>query len=391
MTSTVSPSAAEPARATKPRITFVDVLRLLALAQMINGHTLDAVMLDSVREGPIFSWYNYVRGLVSVAFLLAAGFSYSLTTVAKLEEHKRDPALRRKRLGRGLLLLFLGYALQFRTGMLHDADHAPRMWAYFWRVDVLHCIGFGILAQEAITRVARTRREVALYATGLATVLVALAPIGDALSEPGPWSFLTNWLGQRGGSLFPVLPWSAYTLLGCAIATTVLPEGTRTPASYPWSRILGLAALALALRYVLRAVPYTLAVEDTAWGSRPEYFVAKLATVLFAVAVLALAMQRVPRLRRWVTTIAGETLIIYVFHLPVLYSFPWSPANVWPHALPLSRGLVVVAVMAVLCTAVGLGWSRSKPWRERMIDRARATLGGAAPSSAPAPTTSEPS
>ena len=376
----------------KPRITFVDVLRLMALAQMINGHTLDAVMVDSLREGPIFDRYNYMRGLVSVAFLLAAGFSYSLTTVAKLEEHKRDPALGRKRVGRGLLLLFLGYALQFRTGMLHDADYAPRLWAYFWRVDVLHCIGFGILAQEAITRLSRTRREVALYATGLATILVALAPIGDALSEPGPWSFLTNWLGQRGGSLFPILPWSAYTLLGCAIATTVLPEGTRTPASYPWPRILALAVVALGLRYALRAVPFTLAVEDAAWGSRPEYFVAKLATVLFAVAFLALVMQRVTRLPKWVTTIAGETLIIYVFHLPVLYSFPWSPANVWPHTLPLSEGFVVVAVMAVLCTGVGLGWAASKPWRGRTTERVRALLRASSSSEASATATpSEPS
>lgn len=375
----------------KPRITFVDVLRLMALAQMINGHTLDAVMVDSLREGPIFDRYNYMRGLVSVAFLLAAGFSYSLTTVAKLEEHKRDPALGRKRVGRGLLLLFLGYALQFRTGMLHDADYAPRLWAYFWRVDVLHCIGFGILAQEAITRLSRTRREVALYATGLATILIALAPIGDALSEPGPWSFLTNWLGQRGGSLFPILPWSAYTLLGCAIATTVLPEGTRTPASYPWPRILALAVIALGLRYALRAVPFTLAVEDTAWGSRPEYFVAKLATVLFAVAFLALVMQRVTRLPKWVTTIAGETLIIYVFHLPVLYSFPWSPANVWPHTLPLSEGFVVVAVMAVLCTGVGLGWAASKPWRGRTTERVRALLRASSSSEAAATSPSEPS
>lgn len=353
----------------KPRITFVDVLRLMALAQMINGHTLDAVMVDSVREGPIFFWYNYVRGLVSVAFLLAAGFSYSLTTVARFDDHKRDPKLRRKRLTRGLVLVFLGYLLQFRPAMLHDADYADRLFAYFLRVDVLHCIGFGILAQEAIMRIARTKREVPVYATALACVLVTLAPLGDSASAPGPWSFLTNWLGPRGGSLFPVLPWAAYTLLGCAIATVVLPDGTRTPASYPWPRILTLAGLAFALRFALRAAPWTLAVEDTAYGGRPEYFVAKLASVLLAVGTLAFVMQRVSHLPRWVTTIAGETLVIYVFHLPVLYMFSWSPATIWPRTLTLPEGLGVVAVMAVLCTGVGLGWSASAPWRDRAVDR----------------------
>jgi uncharacterized membrane protein len=381
-TSITTTDHAPSVAAAKPRITFVDVLRLLALTQMINGHTLDAVMVDSLRQGPWFDRYNYVRGLVSVAFLLAAGFSYSLTTVARLDDHRRDPALRRKRRNRGFLLLFLGYALQFRMGMLHDADYAPRMLAYFFRVDVLHCIGFGILAQEAIMSIARTKREVAVYATALALVIVALAPLGDAVSAPGPWSFLTNWLGQRGGSLFPVLPWSAYTLLGCAIATVVLPEGTRTPASYPWPRLLGLGVLALGLREVLRATPFTLAEQDTAWGSRPEYFVAKLATVLLAVGALALVMQSVRRLPKWVTTIAGETLVIYVFHLPVLYSFPWSPANVWPHTLGLGEGFGVVAVMAVLCVGVGLGWSASSEWRARSIERLARAVRPARPSDA---------
>jgi len=353
----------------KPRITFVDVLRLMALAQMINGHTLDAVMVDSVREGPIFFWYNYVRGLVSVAFLLAAGFSYSLTTVARFDDHKRDPALHRKRLFRGFLLIFLGYALQFRPAMLHDADYAPRLLSYFYRVDVLHCIGFGILAQEAIMRIARNKREVPVYAAGLAAILVALAPLGDAASAPGPWSFLTNWLGPRGGSLFPVLPWAGYTLLGCAIATVVLPEGTRTKASYPWPRVLAVGPLAMGLRFLPRAAPWSWAVSDTAYGSRPEYFVAKLASVLLAVGVLAFVMQPVTRLPRWVTTIAGETLIIYVFHLPVLYMFSWSPATVWPHTLALPEGLMVVLVMAVVCTTVGLVWAKSAPLRDRWIDR----------------------
>ena len=55
------------------RVELVDVLKLLALLQMVNGHTLDAVMDDALRRGPIFDRYVYLRGLVSVAFMLCAG------------------------------------------------------------------------------------------------------------------------------------------------------------------------------------------------------------------------------------------------------------------------------------------------------------------------------
>ncbi len=354
---------------TKPRITFVDVLRLMALAQMINGHTLDAVMVDSLRSGPIFEQYNYLRGLVSVAFLMAAGFSYHLTTVARFDLYKKDPSIGTKRVRRALLLLFLGYALQFHATMLGSGELAARQLAYFFRVDVLHCIGAGILLQEGIMRIARRKEHVPLLATGLATVLIALAPWGDSVSAPNPYAFITNWLGSRGGSLFPILPWAAYILLGVSIAGIALPDGTRTPGSYPWPRLLALMALSFGVRALLRASPFTWTLEDTAYGSRPEYVFAKLTSVLLAVAFLAFAMQRISRLPQWMTTLAGETLVIYVFHLPVLFSFWWSPGRRFAHALSLGEGLVVVAIMAVLCISVGLLWSATEARRTALITR----------------------
>ena len=74
------------------RVLFVDVLRLLALLQMIDGHTLDAVLSESVRTGEGFETYRFVRGLVSVAFLVVAGIgstsprsraSNSIATIAQ--------------------------------------------------------------------------------------------------------------------------------------------------------------------------------------------------------------------------------------------------------------------------------------------------------------------
>ena len=68
-----------------PRVLFVDVVRLCALLQMINGHTLDAVLALSERVGPGFERYRFARGLVSVAFLVVAGIAFFLTTLARFE------------------------------------------------------------------------------------------------------------------------------------------------------------------------------------------------------------------------------------------------------------------------------------------------------------------
>ena len=96
------------------RVHFVDVLRLIALAQMVNGHTLHAVLRPELRSGDFYSGYLWFRGLVSVAFMLVAGFAFHITTVARFEQHKADPAAMRRRLCARTLLAI-------RSGSLSSA------------------------------------------------------------------------------------------------------------------------------------------------------------------------------------------------------------------------------------------------------------------------------
>ena len=79
------------------RVVFVDVLRLIALAQMVNGHTLHAVLQATERQGEFYQGYLWFRGLVSVAFMLVAGLAFHITTLARFERHRSDPAARRRR------------------------------------------------------------------------------------------------------------------------------------------------------------------------------------------------------------------------------------------------------------------------------------------------------
>ena len=117
------------------RVLFVDVLRLLALLQMVNGHTLDAVLALSARQGAGFERYTYARGLVSVAFLVVAGVSFHLTTVARFARHRADAAAIRRRFVRGAQLVVVGYLLQVRwSGVYFDAVRAPAVKAYGYRV-----------------------------------------------------------------------------------------------------------------------------------------------------------------------------------------------------------------------------------------------------------------
>lgn len=342
-------ASATPARS-RARVVFVDVLRLLALLQMVNGHTLDAVMVDAVRSGPIFDRYVYLRGLVSVAFMLASGLAVHLTTFARFDAHRADRAARRARVRRALLLVAIGYGLHLNSGLLSD-DPATvaRCVAALARIDVLHTIGFSLLALEGIVAIARTAAQARALAIALGAILLLLAPLGS-LVPIGPVSQLwVGWVGHQGGSLFPITPWAAYVLFGAGLGGVLVPQGDG-PARAPL-RLAIAAAVTLVLSWAAGLVPLPAGVSH---ASEPGFVLEKLAVVLFLVAGIALATRRLSALPGWLATLAGETLVVYVLHFVLLFWTRWGPARVFPHVLSLPQALLVSLAMVLACIALGL-------------------------------------
>ena len=109
-----------PACGRAGRVVVVDALRLLATVQMVEGHTLDAVLALDLRSGAAFELWRWARGLTSVAFLFAAGLSFYLATVRRLDAHLASRAERRRRFTRGATLIGVGYALRAPLGALAD-------------------------------------------------------------------------------------------------------------------------------------------------------------------------------------------------------------------------------------------------------------------------------
>src|SRR5688572_13877118 len=103
-----------PARPTGQRLVFVDVLRLIAAVQMIQGHTIDALLGQAYRAGPWFELWTFTRGLTSTTFLITAGMAHVLANKAA-----RDPSSARKhRLRRALELVVIGYLMHAPVAVL---------------------------------------------------------------------------------------------------------------------------------------------------------------------------------------------------------------------------------------------------------------------------------
>jgi uncharacterized membrane protein len=371
----------------KPRVVVIDLLRLVALVEMINGHTLNVVLSEDIKSTEGFATFTWFRGLVSVAFMLASGLSFHLTTVSRLDRHRADPTGPRHRIRRALEIIAIGYVLRFPTEVFFgDFQAFARGLDRFLAVDVLQAIGLSLILLELFAMTFKRAWQVQLAAAFTGTLAIVLAPLGDALSARHVWPLLTNYVGHAGGSLFPLAPWSAYVLLGVVVGGIVLPQGAATPLRTYVSRLALLGAIAWGGARLLAHSPFTLWYPGLSYSSRPYQVISKFGVVLGATALLGLLFAPMRALPRIAQILAGETLAVYVFHLVVLYWTHWSIYARLRNSLDLSQGLMVSAALLVASVLVGFGWHQQKQLRARW--RAQRASAGASDESVPQETTS---
>lgn len=359
-------AAAPPSPARTPRIWFVDIVRVLASLQMVNGHTIDAVILPALKSGPFFDGYNWGRGLVSVGFLMVSGIAFHVSTLARFEKHRANPAAVGARYRRAVVVIAAGYFLGFPWGASSlDPAQASLAWTYFFSVGILHSIGAALLVLETLTLVARSARQVVWTAGLLAVLAFAAAPLADGTLEPGQAHMLPNWISHQGGSPFPLLPWTGHVFAGVVIGAMALPRGGQTPHRVVWSRLGLLAGGTWLLGTVLQAVPWTVVTAATHPSAQPAFVVANLAAVLFVTLVLSMLFASVRTLPRVLRVVAAETLAIYVFHLVVLFGFEVRLARRIGPTLELPQALAFAAFMIALTTTFALAWHELKAWRRR--------------------------
>ncbi len=357
---------APPRPAVTPRVWFVDIVRLLASLQMVNGHTIDAVILPALKAGPFFDNYNWWRGLVSVGFLMVSGIAFHVSTLARFERHRNNPGAVGARFRRALVVIAAGYFLGFPWGAWSpDPAQASLAWTYFFSVGILHSIGAALLVLETLTLVARSARQVVVAAGLLAVFAFSLAPLADATLERGHAHLLLNWLSHQGGSPFPLLPWTGHVFAGVVIGAIALPRGGHTPHRVVWSRLGGLAVGIWMAGQVLQAVPWTMVTTATHPSARPAFVVGNLAAVLCVTLVLSVLFAPVRTLPRVLRVIAAETLAIYLFHLVVLFGFEVRLARRIGPTLELPQALAFAAFMIALTSSFALAWHELKAWRSR--------------------------
>ncbi|MGA2080634.1 MAG: heparan-alpha-glucosaminide N-acetyltransferase domain-containing protein [Holophaga sp.] len=343
------------------RVHVLDFIRLAAMLLMVQGHTLDALVDPARMDVTSLPWSAWVdlRGLTAPMFMMISGAA----TVLGI---RYDPC---GRLSRAMLwhrvriactVIAIGYLMVFPAHRLADLRWVPTDgWRSFLKVNILQANGVTLLLLTALLCCARTVRRYAAFSLGAGLLILLAAPLGAQV----PWfrllpEGLAAYLSFDHGSLFPLLPTSAYMFLGAGLGALLLE--TPGPRRVRVFRLacLGAGAASLLVSLLAAHAPWALLPPEKAYQGAYAYTSARLGFALLAFGLLAWAAERSPGLAAACAPLGRRSLFVYVCHLAVIYGTPWTPGltSRWFHVMTVGQGLLGVALVGGLTYGAMQAW-----------------------------------
>jgi uncharacterized membrane protein len=194
----------------------------------------------------------------------------------------------------------------------------------------------------------------------LALLLIASAPIVWSTD----WSErttegLASYLSPRTGSQFPLVPWSAFILVGAALGQLYARWGAAHIARYANRALLVPGALLIAFSQWLTRHQVAL-FGSGLYAYVPGNMLLRTGACLALVGLVAHLSRRIAQLPHMFGAIAQESLLIYVLHLCVVYGSVWAPGllNIYgPTRTPLQvLPLVVLLIASMALAAYAWNW-----------------------------------
>lgn len=306
------------------RVDALDALRAFAVVQMVQGHTLDALLATSLRAGMAFEVWRWVRGLTAPAFLFCAGFAFVFA-------YRRRPDGTTRRLKRAALLIALGYGLRTPWLQLLSGEVSVGAWHDWALVDVLQCIGVSIALLEASERLPPQLRRWLLACVG--ALCFCAGPAGIPMPLP---TWLANYFGQ--GTLFALLPWSGHVAAGALCADLWFdPAGVRLS----WAPMLFIASAML--------------FDTVARGASAHAL--RLVCILALFGLLMRIVHRgSERVLRELRFVSASSLFVYVTHIVVVYAADIGLATRPGPTLSLALSLACAIGLILLSLALYVGY-----------------------------------
>jgi uncharacterized membrane protein len=348
----------------KVRYTFIDLLRGWAIILMIEPHVFNTFLLPELKQTGWFSVVSFINGLIAPAFLFVSGFVFEISSGSKLDDMRKLKLPFWKKLWRLVSIILIGYALHlpFRSLSKIINKSTPEQLQSFYSVDVLQCIGVGLLILFLLRLIIRSDKIYHYTLIGLTIVVTAVSPIfwrTEFTNYLHP--VFANYFNRLGGSLFPVFPWINFILVGAIFAKYFLDAASngKEEKFIKATTFTGIVMLFSGHLFYSGLFPGSL----TSILPNPVFFLERLGYVLFF-AALCWYFNKWRNVRKsFVLDASRASLLIYWLHLVIIYSVIWknnSLASLIGSTLNVWESIFVTIVLMVLMILTAKLWSWTK-------------------------------
>ncbi len=342
------------------RYDFVDFLRGIAMTVMIEVHIFNALLVNGLKTGTWFTVLNFVNGLVAPAFIFISGFAFTFS-FAGISETGRINFIRKKT-PRILLIILAGYTVHLPAFTLQGFRYVAgeRGLKEFYNVDVLQCIGTGLILLMLIAVVSKTAFSYRIIVSLTGAAIVIFSPLVwtvDFTSVlPG---FFASYFNELNGSYFPIFPWLGFMFAGSLTASIYSEAKEREKEFLKKTGLLGivLALSGLAVLYFLEQSP--------GFSIRPNqfFFIERLGVIFILLYVCRILCDRKGPLKNILLKVSRESLGVYWLHLLLIYKpfFAGKSLNdLFFGRLEISACLLITFIMIMTMFLFAYCWSALK-------------------------------
>jgi len=333
---------------------------------MIEPHVFNTFLLTELKQTGWFSVVTFINGLIAPAFLFVSGFVFEISSGSKLDDMRKFKLPFWKKLWRLVSIILIGYALHlpfYSFSKILTKSTAEQIQSFF-AVDVLQCIGVGLLVLFVLRLIIRSYKIYHYALITLTMFVMFISPFFWKMEFTNYFHHVfANYFNRTNGSLFPIFPWINFILVGAIFSKYFLNAAARNKEDrfIKATTFSGLIMLLSGHFFYSGLFPDSL----TSILPNPVFFIERLGYVLiFATICWYYANWRKTK-KSFVLDASRESLLIYWLHLVIIYNTLFGKQNIANYIGPTLNVLESIAATLLLMVLMILaakvwGWIKMK-------------------------------
>ncbi len=309
----------------KVRYISADLLRGIVIIIMIEVHVFNAFLLLELKQTGWFSVLNFINGLVAPSFLFVSGFAFQVSSGGKLDEMRKLGKAFWKKMMRIFQIIVIGYALHLPYYSFSKIVYksTPQQLQSFFAVDVLQCIGIGLLFLFFTRLLIKSDKAYHYFLITSMVVVTIISPLLWKIDfNQYVHPLVGNYFNRLNGSLFPLFPWLNFLLAGGIFAKYFVDARERNEEEKFIKNITiaGVAVLLFGHLFYSGLFPKTL----TSILPNPVFFLERLGYIFVLFYLCWLVDRKTNAKNSFIMDASRESLLIYWLHLIIIYGVFWG-------------------------------------------------------------------